>query len=329
MKIFITGITGFVGASAANYFVSAGHHVQGIGRKPALPLYVSGACGYKPMDITGPIEDIEADIVIHSAALASDTVSFKQAYAVNVRGTENVLRAARNVRHFIYISSSSVYNFNIVKMMQETDSGVEFKGLSPYGQTKLIAEEIVANSKGIFRKSILRPRAIYGKYDQLLIPRLLKLVKGNRIIIPGHLTKQISLTHISNLLQAISLCIRRQQAESEVFNVSDREVYDLNVVLPALLHIVLAKKPQTMKIPARLFDLFIAFNKRVRISSVMNPFAASSLTNKSVLNIDKITQQLGYSPVSNFFNSCSELWNWIHKEEGWKIFLKEAPVANS
>ncbi len=46
MKIFITGITGFVGASAANYFVSAGHDVQGIGRKAVLPSNVSGACRY-------------------------------------------------------------------------------------------------------------------------------------------------------------------------------------------------------------------------------------------------------------------------------------------
>lgn len=328
MKIFITGITGFVGASVANYFVSAGHQVQGIGRKPALPSYVSRECDYKPMDITRPMEDIDADIVIHSAALASDTILFEDLYPVNVAGTENVLYAARNVRHFIHISSSSVYDFSNGKMKEERDAAGEFNGLSPYGQTKWLAEEIVSRNRWQFRKSILRPRAIYGKYDQQLIPRLLKLVRGNRIVIPDHLTKQISLTHISNLIQAIRLCICNQQTEAEVFNVADGAPYDLNEVLPALLHVVLANHTKTMRVPAPLFDLLIAFNKRVRFNSALNPFAASSLTNTSVIHIDKISRQLGYKPINNFFNSCAEIAAWIHKEEGWKNFFKQAPVMN-
>ena len=87
MKIFISGITGFVGGSLANYFVHAGHEVAGIGRKPALPSFVSSLCSYQPVDIVHPLEEINADIVIHAAALASDTISFGEAYGVNVRVT--------------------------------------------------------------------------------------------------------------------------------------------------------------------------------------------------------------------------------------------------
>jgi nucleoside-diphosphate-sugar epimerase len=328
MKIFITGITGFVGASAANYFVSAGHDVQGIGRKAVLPSNVSVACRYSSMDIINPIPEIDADIVIHSAALASDTASFKESYNVNVRGTGNVLYASRNVKHFIYISSSSVYNFNEHKVMCESDSGATFNRLSPYGQTKWLAEEAIRNSHDGIKKSILRPRAIYGKYDQLLIPRLLKLVRGNRIIVPDHLTRQISLTHVSNLMLAINLCIRNQQEDYGVFNVSDSEIYDLNLVLPALLKVVLANRLQTVRIPAAIFDFFIALNKRLQFNTVLNPFAASSLTNRSVIDIDKITHQLGYRPVNNFYNSCTEIAEWIHKEQGWKNFFKVAPAPN-
>jgi len=328
MKIFITGITGFVGASAANYFVSAGHDVEGIGRKTVLPSNISRACRYSSMDITNPIPEIDADIVIHSAALASDTVSFKEAYHVNVKGTGNVLYASRNVKHFIYISSSSVYNFNECRVMCESDSGIAFNRLSPYGQTKWLAEQAIRESRQGFKKSILRPRAIYGKYDQLLIPRLLKLVRRNRIIIPDHLTREISLTHVSNLILAIHLCMRNQQEDYEVFNVSDGEIYDLNLVLPALLKVVLANRMQTVRIPAVVFDFFVALNKRLKLNPVLNPFAASSLINKSVLDIEKITRQLGYHPVNNFYNSCTEIAEWIHKEQGWKNFFKAAPAPN-
>ncbi len=328
MKIFITGITGFVGASLANYFVSAGHHVGGIGRKPSLPPFVSGLCTYKSVDILHPIEDIEADIVIHAAALASDTITFKQAYGVNVRGTEHVLQACRSVGHFIHISSSSVYNFRDNKIKFEDDSGIEFNGLSAYGQTKWLAEQAVSHDRHDFKKSILRPRAIYGKYDQLLIPRLLKLVKGNRIILPEQLTKQISLTHISNLVAAVNLCVTIQSAGLEIYNVSDREIYDLNIVLPALLKVVLANKLRTVRIPAGLFDLFAAVNRKMTVSAAFNPFAVASLTHKSILNIDKISSQLHYAPTHNFFGGCTEIAEWIHREQGWKNFFKEAPIPN-
>jgi nucleoside-diphosphate-sugar epimerase len=325
MKIFITGITGFVGASAANHFVSSGHSVQGIGRKPVLPPWVSDACNYKPVDIKYPMEDIDADIVIHAAALASDTASFDEAYQVNVKGTENVLRAARQVNHFINISSSSVYHYRKGRGMFETDSGVDFDCLSPYGQSKWLAEELVRGNRGNFKKTIFRPRAIYGKYDQLLLPRLLKLVKGDKIILPAHLTKQISLTHISNLILAIELCLHKQLAESAVFNVADPESYDLNEVLPTLLSAVMAKSMQNLKIPAWLFELFIKVNKRLKLNSALNPLAVSSLTQAGIINIYKITESLGYAPVKNFFNSYSEIADWIHKEQGWKFFFKKDP----
>jgi nucleoside-diphosphate-sugar epimerase len=329
MKIFITGVTGFVGSSVANHFISAGHTVQGIGRKAVLPPWVSSSCNYAPIDICNSVDDIDADILIHAAALASDNVSFEEAFHVNVKGTENVLLAAQRVKHFIYISSSSVYHYKKDKGMFEGDSGIDFDHLSPYGQTKWLAEEIISKSNTDFKKTILRPRAIYGKYDQLLLPRLFKLVRGNRIFLPAHLTKQISLTHISNLILAIELCISKQAAELAVFNVADAEAYDLNTVLPTLLSAVLSKSMHVLKIPVWLFDSLVVLNKKLKLSSALNPLAVSSLTQSGILNIHKITHSLGYTPVKNFYNSYGEIAEWINLEQGWKWFFKNAPTQNN
>jgi len=315
MKIFLTGITGFVGGAAANHFAALGHTVYGIGRKTALPYYISESCGYSQADICSPLKDIDADIIIHAAAEVSDTVSYKHACKVNVEGTANVLGAAKNSKHFIYISSSSVYNFKEEEMI-ESEAGLEFNHLSVYGKSKWLAEEVINKNESDFKRTIFRPRAIYGNHDHLLLPRLLKLVKGNKIFVPEHLSKQISLTHVNNLILAIELCINRQLEASEIFNVADKEVYDLNKVLTALLSAVTSKQLRTFSIPSLVFESFIAINDKLKLFPALNRFAASSLTGTAVLDIGKISKTLGYIPKKNFLNSYFEIADWVHNEKG-------------
>ncbi len=323
MKIFVTGITGFVGGAVANHFAALGHTVCGIGRKAALPYYISNSCSYSTADICSPVKDIDADIIIHAAAVVSDTVTYKHACKVNVEGTTNVLRAAKNSKHFIYISSSSVYDFKNERM-NESEAGTEFNHLSVYGKSKWLAEGVINKIDGNFKKTILRPRAIYGKHDHVLLPRLLKMVKGNKIFLPDHLSKQISLTHINNLILAIELCINKQEKASEIFNVADKEVYDLNKVLTTLLSAVTSKQLHTFIIPKLVFERLIAINEKLKLCPDFNRFAASSLTGTGVLDIEKISKTLGYFPIKNFRNSYIEIADWMHNEEGSKFF-KEIP----
>ncbi|MEO6328561.1 MAG: NAD(P)-dependent oxidoreductase [Ginsengibacter sp.] len=319
MKMFITGITGFVGGAVANYFCNLGYDVSGIGRKPALPSHISKKCNYTQADICKPLDPIEADIIIHAAALASDTASFKEVYKVNVQGTQNVLQAAK-AGHIVYISSSSVYHY-LEHSMKETEAGQDYEKLSDYGKSKFLAEQLITKEPGRNKKTILRPRAIYGKYDQVLLPRLLKLVKGNNLLLPQHLSNKISLTHIDNIIHAVELCINNQTGCLEIFNVADKEVYDLHQILTTLLPLVVGKKLKEITIRASMFNLFVAINTKVKFNRSFNRFAASSLINTAVLNIDAITQQMNYDPLKNFNNSYAEIINWIHKEDGWKNFF--------
>ena len=162
MKIFVTGITGFVGGAVANHFSSLGCEITGIGRSKNLPPHISNKCNYLQSDICNPLPKIEADIVVHAAGLTSDTASFQELYKVNVEGTKNVLDAAKKVTHFIYISTSSVYNFHNLPMT-ELEAGVNYEELSGYGKSKFLAEQHILNNYTDNKKTILRPRAIYGK----------------------------------------------------------------------------------------------------------------------------------------------------------------------
>lgn len=328
MKIFITGVTGFVGGALANHFCRLGYKVAGIGRKPSLPFHICTDCAYRQADITKPLEVIDADIIIHAAGLASDTASFGEVYTVNAVGTQNVLRAAKYAGHFIQISSSSVYEFS-AHAMKENEAGVNYERLSAYGKSKFLAEKEITNNRGIPKKTILRPRAIYGKYDQVLLPRLIKLVRGNKLFLPQNLSKKISLTHINNLIQAVELCLGRQNDSLATFNVADAETYDLRQILTTLLPLAAGRPLKIITIPEWVFTLFLAVNDSLKINPALNRFAALSLTDTAVLNIDRIIHTTGYNPLYSFKSSYAEIIHWIHREEGWKNFFKTRPVLKS
>ena len=295
MKVYVTGITGFAGGAIANYFDSQGHEITGIGRAESLPSHISKNCRYIRADICNNLTEFEADLVIHAAGLVTDTAPFKELYNVNVLGTLNVLNAAKNAGHVIYISSSSVYHFK-EHALKEEEAGLHYDELSGYGKTKYLAEQSFMEDKHSHKKTILRPRAIYGKYDRSLLPRLMKLVKGNRLMLPAHLSKKISLTHIDNLVQAIALCIDKQESGKEIYNVSDKEVYDLHNILTTLLPLVAGKRLQKQIIPAWLFDLYVSISSWLKLNPSFNRFAADSLTKTGVINTEKIIHQLNYQP---------------------------------
>jgi nucleoside-diphosphate-sugar epimerase len=321
VKICVTGITGFVGGAAANYFADRGHSVIGIGRKKRLPQHINQKCEYIKSDITKPLHPFDADVVIHAAGLASDKAGYDSLHLTNVIGTDNVLKALKSASCFIYISSSSVYNFNI-PVATEKDAGGNFNSLSAYGKTKFLAEKLVLNSRDVQNKFILRPRAIYGVNDSVLLPRLLRLVKTKVLVLPAHLTKNISLTHIDNLLAAINSCVRMQTPTPLIINVADKEIYNLNHILTILLPAVTNQKLKVLKVPCRLWEVMIYMNELIRFNSSLTRFATSSLTKDAVLNIDTAYSALEYAPVKNFDNSYLEIAKWINNTGGWKTYLR-------
>src|SRR3989344_5652275 len=71
-KILITGITGYIGSNAADYFARAGYDIYGISNDAA-----AGKGRIKKADVTdasqvrAAIRSIKPDIVLHTAAVSS------------------------------------------------------------------------------------------------------------------------------------------------------------------------------------------------------------------------------------------------------------------
>ena len=185
MKILVTGGAGFIGSHIAEYLVRRGDDVTVLdnlitGSKENLTK-ISDKINFVNGDIRDHklLEKLVSDTtgVFHEAALASVQQSFsmKDEYIdVNVTGTENIFKLAKEYGFkIVYASSSSVYG-NPKKIPVKEDD--ERKPINPYAKTKLDGEDLAKKYSEIGVKVIgLRYFNVFGKRQSKEYAGVIKL----------------------------------------------------------------------------------------------------------------------------------------------------------
>lgn len=318
MKILITGATGSLGGALVRWFSNKGYEVIATGRAKQAPKKLLEYASYIQADITNEIDFPDADVCIHAAALSDDKAAADDLYLANYIGTKNVLKAVSKYPIFIHVSSSSVY-VPSESIINENNAGASKKyDLSPYGKSKLQSEEAI--TKYCKNKScyILRARAFYGIGDKMILPRLFKLVKNDKISCPGKMEIAVSMTHYYNFAHAIDLCIKKADAGQHVYNVADEKSYLLIDVLRKFTTKFYGKILTEKQIPISLLKLMALF----KIGGI-TPLLIRAFTKDMILDISKIKKELGYSAIINMDESLDELNTWVQKIGGIEV-LKSA-----
>jgi nucleoside-diphosphate-sugar epimerase len=151
VKFVITGGAGFIGSHIAKHLITKNHKVTIVdnfsrGRLENLSGFEEKIEVYK-MDILDfdSLKKIisDSDGVFHQAALTSVPESFIQKekyHNVNVVGTENIFKLAKEFRKkVVYASSSSIYgNTTLTPITEDFDKNP----INPYGITKLDDEKL-------------------------------------------------------------------------------------------------------------------------------------------------------------------------------------------
>jgi len=172
VKFVVTGGAGFIGSHIAKYLVDKNYDVVIVdnlsrGRLENLSK-IKEQIDFKKIDILdfNSLKDIisNCDGIFHQAALTSVPESFLQKekyYNVNVKGTENIFKLAKEFeKKVVYASSSSIYGNTSTIPIKEN---FERKPINPYGETKL-DDEILAEKYHNLGVSIigLRYFNVYG-----------------------------------------------------------------------------------------------------------------------------------------------------------------------
>ena len=152
MKILVTGGAGFIGSHIVEYLVQRGDNITILDNLNTGKIENLSKVKNNVNFVNGDIRDYklleslvnDSDGVFHEAALASVQQSFKmqdEYFDVNVYGTENILKLAKEYGFkVVYASSSSVYgNPNHIPIKENDDRNPA----NPYAQTKL-EDELLA-----------------------------------------------------------------------------------------------------------------------------------------------------------------------------------------
>lgn len=226
MKLFITGVAGFIGSNLAAYFLSKGVSVSGIdnfatGNPANLDRLAAISSNFQffPGDVRVRSEldtgMTDASVVVHLAAQVSVQESFANYFyneSVNIGGFLNTVSAATQsgVKKFIYASSCAVYGDNNPLPLTEDSIPVP---LSPYAVTKLTNDlyaDVLNNSSQSMEIIGLRLFNMYGPWQSseggyaAVIPQWIQLImEGKKPVIYGDGTATRDFCYISDLAELI------------------------------------------------------------------------------------------------------------------------------
>jgi UDP-glucose 4-epimerase len=237
-RVIITGGNGFIGRHLVKKMLSNGFssialiantsndlNNEFIDKKVKedAPLTFYRADIRNKKSISDIFHNEKADTCIHLAAKISVSDSIKnsdETMNINVNGTMNVLEACSNskIKNFIFASSAAVYGDVSELPISEKAS---LRPLSPYGKSKMLAEELVfryGKLKKIQNTGVLRIFNVYGRGNvsesDVISKFAARLSKGLPPIIYGDGSHIRDFISVDDVIEGILLCVRAMESKN-------------------------------------------------------------------------------------------------------------------
>ena len=312
-KIVVTGAAGFIGSHLVEALLLRGESVLGIDE---FNEYYDSALKRQNIAkaLTNPhfklIEDNilnldwsdilqETEVVFHQAAQAGVRASWGEHFHFyterNLNATQVILEAAKEAKHlkrFVYASSSSIYG-NAQKL--PTPETTCPQPVSPYGITKLAAEQLCWQYHQNFGvpATALRYFTVYGprqRPDMAFHKFFRAALQDQPIPIYGDGEQTRDFTFISDAVAANLSAASAAEAVGEPFNIGGGSRVSLNQVLEKM-EAAIGKKIQR------------TYHER-----------ATGDARDTSAEISKAQKILSYSPQVGLAEGLTQEWEWIQKQ---------------
>ena len=275
-RILITGAAGFIGSNLISSLLQR-DDVQVIGldnfddfysreqKEKNMSSFISNAnFSFIEGDVRN-MNDLLAlskiDAIVHLAAKAGVRTSINNPILfqeVNVSGTQNLLELARqrNIKHFVFASSSSVYGINQNVPWHEEE---KLMPISPYASTKLSCEmlgHVYSHLYGI-RFLALRFFTVYGPAQRpdLAIHKFFNSIsKGQTIPVYGDGSTSRDYTFVDDTVQGIMSAIDYDKSDFEIINLGNHQTVTLTELILAIERIC-GKKAIIDRLPEQAGDV--------------------------------------------------------------------------
>lgn len=292
-KVVVTGSAGFIGSHLAELLLMEGHQVTGvdcllensydsslkrINLQSLLShpnfFFLKSDLRLKTSELSGAIKG--AHQIFHLAAMPGLPLSWEDTRLYidcNVVATQNLIDMIDrdSLTHFVHVSTSSVYGSEALGGENERTFPV-----SPYGATKLAAEELLLaqNRVNNFPLTVLRFFSVYGprqRPDMAYTKFIKKIIEGESIEIFGDGTQSRSNTFVLDAVRA-TLDISKVPPSGQIYNVGGTQRIELLEAIK-IISDQLGLKPNLIYGKPRLGDQAHTFANTGKLQSIIgNPF---------------------------------------------------------
>ena len=310
-KVLVTGGAGYIGAHVAAELLKSGYSIRiyddfsnGLHRRVDGKFrdIVEGDM-LDRVKLLAALDGIDA--VIHLAAKKAVEESVKDPlkyYENNVGGTLNLLgaMAAKGVKQLVYSSSAAVYSPNDKEAVVEDDPTAP---LSPYGASKLLSEQLISSVGSAEQISNISLRyfnvvgsniAEFGdnSKDNLVPKVFLALKNGKRPQIYGSDYPTPDGTCIRDYIHVQDLALAHLAALKKVESGYISQVYNVG-----------SGKGYSVKEMMNQISKSIGRDINPEVSQ-----ARAGDSPKLIASIDKIKEQLGWSPKASLEEMIDSAW---------------------
>lgn len=234
------------------------------------------------------------DIIIHLAAKAGVRPSIQNPLSYqysNVIGLQNLLEFAKekNIKQFVFASSSSVYGVNDHFPWKEDE---QLMPISPYASSKLSGEMLGHVYHKLFgiRFLALRFFTVYGPAQRpdLAIHKFTKVIlTGRPITMYGDGTTSRDYTFVNDTVDGIIGAMNYNQSGFEIINLGNNYSVSLKELISSIEEMI-GKKAIIEQLPEQPGDV-----------------------PKTFADITKAKQLLGYNPKTKLKEGLGEFYKWF------------------
>ncbi len=222
-QVLITGANGFIGRALVDRYRADGAAVTGI------DLQADPERGVIAGDLSskGPWREAlqGVDLVIHTAAIVSNTATMDLAWRVNVKATADLLDAsvAAGVGRFVQLSSTAAFGFDFTEEVDET-APLRPMG-NTYVDTKIAAEHAVlaCHGGGAMDCTIVRPSDVYGPGSRPWVILPLEMIARGRFLLPAHGKGIFSPVYVDDVVEGIVLAAAAPEGRGQIFTLGGGE----------------------------------------------------------------------------------------------------------
>jgi len=308
----VTGGAGFIGSHLCSRMLQEGWEITVIDN---LDPYYDQTLKMANVRINQAFEDfhfIEGDIrdesllagldesinlIVHLAAKAGVRPSIAnplEYQLVNVNGTQNLLEFARerNIKQFVFSSSSSVYGINPNVPWSENDRVLQ--PISPYASTKVSGELLghVYSHLYDIRFIALRFFTVYGPRQRpdLAIHKFVhKILNNEEIPVFGDGSTRRDYTYVMDIVDGILRAVDYDKSMYEVINLASARTISLADMISGIEK-VFGKQAIINRLPEQAGDV-----------------------PQTYADIEKAKTLLGYEPKTSFEEGLTKFKAWIEQ----------------